>query len=211
MRYEDLTGKVFGRYTVIEKAPSKRKPSGNKVTMWRCRCSCGTIKDVKAEALKDGRVLSCGCYAKDVNRKRLTTHGDSDSRLYHIWDGMIARCHKPNNKYYKRYGGRGINVCNEWRSDYQAFKDWSVKNGYGDDLTIDRIDNNDDYKPENCRWTSMKVQSNNRSSNRVYTINGETHNVTQWSSIYNVPSKRVFQRLDSGWSIEDALTVPPMS
>lgn len=135
-----------------------------------------------------------------------TIHGMCFSRLYHIWNGMKQRCENPNTISYKYYGGKGVNVCKEWRDSFESFKDWAISHGYSDDLTIDRIDANGDYCPENCRWATNKEQQNHTSYNRLYTYCGETHNVMQWAEKVGMSANMLYKRLQRGWDIERALT-----
>lgn len=116
------------------------------------------------------------------------------SRLYNIWRHMKQRCYNSNNKKYERYGKRGITVCEEWLNDFKAFYDWSMSNGYKDDLTIDRINNDGNYEPSNCRWVNLKTQANNRSTNILITHDGETHNIKEWSLIMNKPYSTLLNR-----------------
>lgn len=206
MPFVDMTGKRFGRYTVIKRVENDKH--GNAV--WLCRCDCGNEKNVVGRSLRSGVVVSCGCYHKDDIRVRETTHNESKTRLFHIWQKMKSRCYNAKNKFYSYYGGRGISVCDEWKDDYSAFSAWSKSNGYDDTLTIDRIDHDGNYCPQNCRWVSRKVQQNNTRYTHLFTINGETHSIAEWCRIYNVPHERVRQRVvNKGWDILDALTVPP--
>lgn len=126
------------------------------------------------------------------------------SRYNHIKE----RCYNPNSKAYKRYGGRGIKMCQEWLSDYQAFEDWALSNGFKEGLAIDRIDNDGDYAPDNCRFVTPKENNQNRCTSRFYTINGVTKNLQQWCEEYSMNRCTVHDRLAKGWSIEDALTKP---
>ncbi len=162
----EMIGKRFGRLTVIEESPTRK----NKTVYWICKCDCGdTTKPIKGTALRDGTTKSCGCLLPEVTRKRCFVHGLRQTRLYRIWDNMIQRCTNPNRTEYKNYGGRGITVCDEWKNDFQTFYDWAMAHGYADNLTIDRKDNDKSYSPDNCRWSTMKEQQNNRRNNRIRT------------------------------------------
>lgn len=195
----DLTGQHFGRLTVINRAPSL-----NGATRWNCRCDCGVEKVIRASELRSGSTLSCGCYDREMSSLKNTKHGKYGTRPYRIWRSMKTRCYNPNHSWYKRYGGRGIAVCNEWRDDFMSFYNWAMSNGYQDDLTIDRIDNDKGYSPDNCRWISVKKQQNNRCSNRSITINGITKNVSEWCEYCGLPKSRVKERLRRGWTPEEA-------
>ena len=136
-------------------------------------------------------------------------HGLKHTRQYRIWLQMKNRCFNKNTSRYKDYGGRGITVCDEWRNDFKAFYDWSMSNGYSDDLTIDRINNDGDYEPNNCRWVTMKVQNRNSRNCHTLTYNGETHTVTEWAEKLGVSRHLISNRINAyGWSVEDALTKP---
>ena len=149
-----------------------------------------------------GRNKSCGCYSS--NR----THGLSyKTPLYSVWKGIKARCYNVHNKRYKNYGGRGITLCAEWH-DFKKFYDWSLANGYKEGLTIDRIDNDGNYAPDNCRWADTMTQANNHSDNHFLTYNGETFTLAQWTRKLNFPLNLIWKRLQRGWSVEEALTLP---
>lgn len=181
-RHVDISGMTFGRWTVLEYV------SGGK---WLCRCECGTEKEVSAHTLVKGKSLSCGCTQHSLVIERFTKHGGSKDRLYTVWANMKARCCNPHHPSYDRYGGRGIKVCDEWLNDYVAFLEWAMAAGYDKDAlkgkcTIDRIDNDGDYCPENCRWTDVSTQNTNK---RPYRNSGkwravelidEDGNVIQW-------------------------------
>ena len=162
-----LEGRTFGRLCVLEKSGRSEKGS----VIYKCLCTCGSIVFVKSHLLKNGGVRSCGCLKREStiknNRLRLVavshvTHGGTGTRLYSIWRGMKNRCYRKSNQAYPHYGGRGIFICDDWLNDFAVFRKWALANGYENNLTIDRINNDDGYCPENCRWVTMKVQARNR-------------------------------------------------
>lgn len=194
---EDLTGRRIGRLTAIEETDERRNGS----VVWVCKCDCGNYKRISAQCLKSGRVLSCGCYNKEKDFR----HGESHTRLHHAWSSMKDRCINPKSKEYPNYGGRGIKVCDEWLNSYEAFRDWSYENGFAEDAergkcTIDRIDVNGDYEPSNCRWVNMKTQCRNRRNNAVIECDGESHCLSEWAEILNVPYGQLASRYRRGWS-----------
>ena len=180
---EDLVGKRYGKLTVIKFSHRK----GRKY-YWLCQCDCGNIKAILSYSLKSGNTKSCGCGMNKNNKigELTRTHGQSHTRLHNIWLDVKKRCSSKTNQAYPNYGGRGIKVCDEWLKDYMNFYNWAIANGYSDNLSIDRIDNNDDYKPSNCRWTTKKEQANNRRTNVYITHNGETKTLAQWVELYNM-------------------------
>lgn len=195
-KLQDLTGKRFERLVVVERtANNKRQP------VWICKCDCGNYTKVQSSNLKSGNVRSCGCLAKEI--KPSLTHGLHGTRLYEIWHGMKQRCYLPTVKPYKNYGGRGIKVCDEWKNDFMSFYNWAITNGYREYLTLDRIDNDGNYEPNNCRWITRKEQSNNKRTNRYITYNGKTHTLSQWCEILGVKRHILKYRLNH-WGIDRA-------
>lgn len=138
-----------------------------------------------------------------------TKHGDSNTRLYNVWAGIIYRCENKKCKSYKHYGGRGISVCDEWRKKYSTFKDWAMANGYKENLTIDRIDVNGNYEPLNCRWVTMKKQANNKRTNLFITYNGITKTASEWDKEMNYERGTIQRRIRAGWSIDRTIEEKP--
>ena len=134
-------------------------------------------------------------------------HGQTKTRLHKVWESMHARCEYEKHPYFADYGGRGIVVCPEWK-EFVPFRDWALQNGYADNLTIDRKELDGPYSPENCRWATMKEQQNNKRSNRVIIYNGQSHTVTEWAELCGISKTTLKERLNSGWTVEDALTKP---
>lgn len=206
IKLDDLTGRRFGRLTVV--SLDKYEPSSHS-TRWNCVCDCGKKKSVLASCLKEGLVTSCGCYSSEQKSKRSWKHGiGNKDRLYRIWSGMKRRCYSESDRNYKRYGARGIKICDEWRSDFLVFQAWALSHGYRDDLSIDRIDNDGDYTPDNCRWTTKKVQNNNRRTNSMITYSGETHTAAEWSEMTGINAATLAQRNRNGWSGKECIETP---
>lgn len=201
----DMIGKRFGRLTVIEQSDDT-EPGRPR---YLCRCDCGNERVVRGISLRKGDTQSCGCIKKE-RAKALSEshikHGKTKTRLYRIWFSMRRRCYKSTSPDYARYGGRGITVCDEWKDSFQAFYEWSVANGYLENLTIDRIDNEGDYSPQNCRWVNAEVQNNNTRRNYYITHDGETLTLAQWAKKCGINKNTLYSRLTKyGWSIERAL------
>ena len=203
MKVKDYTGVRFGMLTVLRPAYIKK---GHKY--YTCRCDCGNIKDISGSHLATGASKSCGCGVVRATIKRNTTHGLSKTRLFSIWMGMKRRCFNPNEPSYQYYGGRGITMCKEWKSDFMNFHDWSIENGYSDNLSIDRINADGNYEPTNCRWANAKEQASNKTNNHIVTINGVSKPIMEWCKEYSVTATTVYQRMRNGWNEIDAITKP---
>lgn len=209
----DLRGQRFGRLLVLDKAPNVTK-NGRSYTAWLCKCDCGTEKIVRTNTLRQGGTQSCGCLAREVHSKAIRKaiqstikHGDFGTPLYRVWAAMKRRCNNPNAKYYELYGGRGIQVCNEWL-DYLPFKKWSIDNGYKKGLSIDQINCDGNYCPENCRWVTMQEQQRNRRNNRHYEYCGKLYTVKEIADMVGLKPRTIQGRIERGWSIEQVVETP---
>ena len=200
----DLTGNKYGKLTVISRQPNA--PHG--VTVWKCKCDCGNTTNVRGNNLKSGAVKSCGCLLKEAPKSN-ATHNMSKTRLYKEWASMKARCSYSSQPGYKSYGARGIKVCEEWEKSFLAFAEWALSHGYNDVLTLERIDIDKGYAPDNCTWITLGEQSNNRRTNVRITYCGETLNLSQWCKLFGKDYRRVHNRMKkSGWSFERAMFEP---
>lgn len=199
-------GDRYGHWTVIGLSDDKRKV--------HCKCDCGTERDVWRTNLSCNYSHSCGCVPHEKTIERCTTHGGTKTRLYSVWSNMRRRCYEPQNKRYHRYGGRGIKVCNEWKDDFAAFRDWMLAQGYDEtsaygEQTLDRIDNDGDYTPENCRLATIQEQNLNRSTRHILEYNGVSMSITEWNNKMGYPEGLIDERIRHGWSTEMAITKPP--
>lgn len=191
MKFNNLTGQRFGRLLVISQAPNI-----GKVTRWLCLCDCGQTKITRALLIASGKTKSCGCLRKESTSNSFKSHGMVETPEYSVWQAMKRRCYDPKNRYYSRYGGRGIVVCDRWKESFQAFYDdmGPRPNGY----SIDRIDVDGPYSPENCKWADSVEQANNKSTNAKYVYGDETLTIAQWSRRSNISQTALRQRLKSG-------------
>ena len=195
--------------TAIE--PTNERSSNGSV-IWICKCDCGNYAKVSSKEFSaKSHVKGCGCGR--FNNKPNLTHGGKHERLYQVWMSMRRRCNDKKDHSYHIYGERGIKVCKEWE-DYANFREWATSNGYDEtapygECTLDRIDSSKGYSPDNCRFVPMSVQDNNKRNNRFITYNGETKTITQWEQQIKCAKGFVRDRLDRGWSVEEALTTPP--
>lgn len=210
MRYRDLTGQRFGNLYVNFRAEDKIEPSGYHCVMWNCTCDCGKVVNVRAKSLTGGVTKSCGCLAKKQLSERAGKHHGYGTRLYHVWNSLRQRCNNPNNRAYANYGGRGIHICEEW-DDFATFREWAYSSGYDETAekgkcTLDRIDVNVGYNPNNCRWVSLSEQNKNKTTTPYYTLNGVTHNLKEWSVITGIKYETLWRRYKAGWSAERSLS-----
>lgn len=203
LRYEqcqDIIGKRYGNLIVIKKIKKSKRND------FLCKCDCGTKKVICKSSLINGFTKSCGCLIKKGKENIFYKHGLTNTRIYNIYFSIKKRCYQSKDISYKNYGGRGIKVCDEWlnkENGFINFYNWAMQNGYRDDLSIDRIDNNGNYEPNNCRWTTKTFQNNNKRNNININFNEETHTLKEWSEILNLNYKTIFKRYKNGYSIED--------
>ncbi len=169
----------------------------------KCKCDCGNIRELLFLNFKKHNVFSCGCYHDKLQSLQMTQHGLYYHPLQHVWNGIKDRCFNPTSKYYKDYGGRGITICEEWRNDFKVFYDWCISNGWQKGLEIDRYpNNNSNYEPNNCRFTSRKNNCRNRRNTFFITYEGETKPLSEWSEIMGINYHTLYERLKRKRSIE---------
>lgn len=196
-RFKDLTGQRFGKLTALCENGTK-----NRLIVWKCVCDCGSEVNFTSAYLRKGFATHCGCV-----RRRQESHGMEKSREYTIWDGMIQRCHNPKNKDFLNYGGRGIVVCDRWRTSFSNF--FEDMGTCPEGLSIDREDNNGPYCPENCRWADRITQNSNSRSNVKISAFGLVMTMMEWSRSCGVPFSTIRGRIRNGWHPEDAITIHP--
>lgn len=205
---KDITNQRFGKLVALK----KDETDTSEYAKWICQCDCGKTKSISKYKLLSGHTKSCGCIHKEVNDRIRWKHGMTNTRIYKCWSRMKERCYNPHNADYPNYGGRGIEVCEEWCNSFEAFYEWAMSHGYTDNLTIERIDSNKDYCPGNCTWSDRLQQANNRRYCRMYTYNGKTQNLKQWCKEMNMDYKLVHGRIYAlHWTFEKAITTPKAS
>lgn len=202
-KFVDLTGQTFGRLTVTKYIGT----NASHRALWECHCECGKATIVDSNSLRRGATKSCGCLQREYlysSKRGQRTHGKTKTRLYTVWRGMKQRCLDPNSDNYYRYGGRGITICEEWKNDFSAFEKWALDNGYDamaprGQCTLDRINNDGNYEPNNCRWATAQVQYYNRNRGNPLTEIARAHDLTY---------EAVHQRMKKGQTLEEALQKP---
>jgi hypothetical protein len=201
----DIIGQRFGFLTVVSLS---HQDTVSKIYYWKCKCDCGNEVTVRGKDLRSGNTKSCGCYRDSSLGDRSRTHGLSRTRIYAIWENMRGRCQCKSKSSYYNYGERGICVCNEWE-DFEVFYKWAQLTGYTENLTIERIDNNGNYCPENCRWATKQEQNKNTRRTVKVKYKGEERTIIALAEEFNLPRKLVYKRVHYlRWSIEEALETP---
>lgn len=192
----------FGRLLVLERTHDYVTPSGGRRPRYRCLCDCGNEKVVVGSNLLRGTTTSCGCFQRENMSALKKKHGGwaAKEKLFGVWCGIRKRCLSPNSHNYNNYGKRGIYICDSWKDSYEAFREWAYMNGYKQGLSIDRIDNDSGYSPDNCRWTTPITQQNNRRSNINITYQSQTRTLSEWARLRNINYQTLYRRYKCGWS-----------
>jgi hypothetical protein len=201
----DLTGRCFGKLTVLSLCKL-----GDHGSTWNCICNCGNTLVVRGDSLKKGNTQSCGCYSRALMSARHTKHGLNltSPQLLSIWRAMRIRCNNKKTKYYRYYGGKGIQICSEWENPIN-FCEWAISHGYAEGLEIDRIDNNGSYCPENCRWVTRTQNACNKSSNKRILFQNKSLTYSEWEREFNLPPATITRRITQlHWNPIRALTTP---
>lgn len=200
---EKWIGQKFGKLTVIEPVYERNR------WLWRCKCECGNETIVWPNQIMRGKQNACHCGKSKTFHEMYYVHGESHTRLHNIWKGMRKRCNNKNSSRYDFYGGRGIKHCDEW-NDYLTFKKWAVGSGYDDTMTLERIDVNGDYCPENCKWIKAEEQQKNKRNTIRVEENGETLCLKDWCDMHGMNYRTVHSRIKRGWDMERALNTPTL-
>lgn len=201
-KFLDITGDKYGKLVVLEYGYKKDKKN-----YWKCVCECGKETTVSINSLRTGNSKSCGCLQKEIAKKyrHSTTHGKFGTRIYQTWSAMKSRCYNSKVDSYKRYGARGITVCEDWKNDFTKFYEWAMNNGYEDDLTIERLNANGNYSPNNCTFIPGNQQSNNRRCSIFVKIGNETRNITGWEKATGIGRMTLYRRYHKGLRGEDLI------
>lgn len=215
-QFIDLTGQKFNMLTVVCRGPDYISPKGVHAVQWYCQCDCGnpelTLVSGSQLRHKTNPTKSCGCLLGNNAKTAHKIHGGAYERLYNVWCRIKSRCYCATNNRYKNYGERGIVMCDEWKNSYDSFKVWAMSNGYQPEAprgqcTIERIDVNGNYCPENCTWKTIKEQENNKTNSHYVEYNGEAHTISEWAEIIGIPCNTLIYRINHNWPIEKALNI----
>lgn len=199
----DITGNRYCKLVVLKRLENAK----GGIPVWECLCDCGNVTRVRGNNLKSGAVKSCGCLKKEA--KPTLRHNMSKTRLYREWASIKRRCYTKSDKGYKNYGLRGIKMCDDWKNSFESFMKWALENGYTDALTIERIDVNKDYCPENCAWIPFDEQQKNRRTCRYFRYKGKEKNLSEWCKELGLSYKNVHNRIYKlGWTFEKAISEP---
>jgi hypothetical protein len=201
-RSTDLSGQRFGRLTAMQRVGLD--PRGK--TLWQCICECGNRPITRADRLVSGQAASCGCLCRERGIAANTTHGRTGTQAYRTWQNMRNRCGNPRNTFWRYYGGRGITVCEQWRTSFEQF--YADMGDPPPGMTLDRINVDGNYEPGNCRWASRKEQLRNTRRNHILTVGGQSFAVSEWAERLSILPSTLYNRLYDGWSVERALTTP---
>ncbi|MDP4459875.1 hypothetical protein QUD39_01190 [Staphylococcus hyicus] len=191
--FKNMSGYVFNDCKVIERVESK-----NKRAVWLCECFCGNRFIESGTRIRNGSKKSCGCLRKKKTRERNTTHNKSQTRLYRIWCNMKARCNNSNNPAFDRYGGRGIKICDEWNKSFDEFYKWAKISGYTNELTIERVDNDGNYEPDNCKWANYSIQGRNKRNNALSEYKGKLRTRAEIAELTGLSYGTIRRREQSG-------------
>lgn len=211
-RLEIQKGTRYGRLVVVKEVEPRKVKRGYE-RRFLCMCDCGKMVETLLRSLRIGATQSCGCKHQEMSaeacrNRRIHPDNDDANRIYTVWCNMKSRCFRKTASSYKMYGARGIGVCDEWKNCFLSFYEWSIANGYKDGLTIDRINNNGNYEPSNCRWVTPQEQANNTRKNVFITHNGETHTIAEWSRLTGIDRTTIRVRLKNGWDDDIIFSKP---
>ena len=204
----NLAEHKFGRLQPIELDHIRANPSGNRIRYWRCICDCGTEVVVPHGSLRNGETKSCGCLRRELVAQKNAKHGRSGLPEYQVWQDMKRRCLNPKSKSFSIYGGRGISVCERWQTSFEHFHADMGARPFAT-ATIERVDNNGNYEPGNCRWATRREQMNNVRKNVILTVDGESATLAEWARRTGMNHASILGRLAKGWDTKRALTTPP--
>lgn len=209
--FKNRAGEKYGRLTALEYLYTNKR----RKAVWLCKCDCGNIVQISSEKLSTGNTKSCGCLHSDKSKEKIKTLIKKQTKYTRkfekeisiIFNQMKQRCYNKKCKAYKNYGGRGIKICDEWLENFNSFYLWSIKNNFNSNLSIDRIDVNGNYEPNNCRWITNLEQQNNKRNNKYLEFNGQKHTYAEWSRILNIPSSTISDRIKRGYDTEQILNI----